>query len=90
VLVQRFFVGVFQDWHKHRHVVGSGEGHHMPISPAFGLWNHLRPSLSVAGTNRNSAIGEGTVGEELITFTMQEGVDRMLIERLVAEPRHVF
>src|ERR1035437_2764542 len=34
-------------------------------------------------------IGDGLVGEQLIALAVQEGVDRVLVERLVAEPRHV-
>ena len=34
-------------------------------------------------------VSERLVGEELVAFTVQEGVDRLLVERLVAEPGHV-
>ena len=34
-------------------------------------------------------VGEGLVGEEAVALAMQEGVDRVLVEPLVAEPGHI-
>src|ERR1019366_3252655 len=44
---------------------------------------HRAPSLVI------EEIGKGLVGEEPVALTVQEGVDRVLVERLFAEPRHV-
>jgi len=47
-----------------------------------GGW-HRTPTLLL------EQVSEGLVGEELVTLAVQEGVDRLLVERLVAEPGHV-
>jgi hypothetical protein len=46
-------------------------------------WGNRAPSGLI------EEIGKRFVGEESIVFAVQERVDRMLIEGLIAEPRHV-
>jgi hypothetical protein len=59
--------------------------------PVVGL--ELGTATTDGGTKRRPGlieeIGKRFVGEEPVAFSLQERVDRMLIEGLVAEPRHI-